>query len=311
MPQFLPTVTVGDLVATKQATYCIDVGATLQTAIETMSKYNVLSLPVTGPNGNIEGMITIMDLIVFVAWGPYFEHSESAEPSQTKLSSTVKSLMGLTGESRTVHVLDSNFPLVSLVVPFTSGLHRVLVRVKSDDNQTAYRVLSQSDVVKLLYTRKSEVSVHMARKLSELVSPKKVISIDDRRSALDAFKEMSISKVAAVAVTDCDTNEIIGNISASDLRGINLDTLQDATLPVMAFLRKTRGHAFKLLTVTMDNTLGDAVKLIAENNVHRLWIIAGSQNKDSPYTPIGVLSLSDIFRTFFPPQLQQPEQQQK
>jgi len=262
-------------------------------------------LPVTGTNGKIEGMISVMDLLVYLAWAPYFETGKpiSGELSQAKLETTVRALLGLTAESRTVHVVEPHFPLMNLAIPFTSGLHRVLVQKKVGEDQTAIRVLSQSDVLRFIYERKSDFVIHMEKKLKDLVTPKKVISINETHSALDGFKEMTLSKVPAVAVVDSQTGEVIGNLSASDLRGVSSsETLSDVMLPVMSFLKKTRGHAFSILTVTVNNTLEEAIKMIVEHKVHRLWLVAGDQNKEFPMTPIGILTLTDIFKTFFPVQ---------
>jgi len=300
----LSKVTVEELVTSKTQTYCIGVGDTLRNAMDMMKKFNILSLPVTDANGKIEGMISVMDLLVYLAWAPYFETGKpiSGELSQTKLETTVRALLGLTEESRTVHVVEPHLPLMNLAIPFTSGLHRVLVQKKIGEDQTAIRVLSQSDVIRFIYERKSDFVTHMEKKLKDLVTPKKVISINESFSALDGFKEMTLAKVPAVAVVDSQTGEVIGNLAASDLRGVSSEALSDVILPVMSFLKKTRGHAFKILTVTIDNTLEDAIKMIVENKVHRLWLVAGDQNKEYPMTPIGILTLTDIFKTFFPVQ---------
>jgi len=283
--------TVDTLVVDKKEVYVVQSTDTLQTALDTMQKHNILSLPVMDPSQNICGMLGIMDILVYVAWAPYFETGAQPE-GFTKLDSPISSVLGLTSESRHIYVIEPSLPVERLATPFSNGLHRVLIKV---NEQNGLKILSQSDIVRFLYKHRSELTPIVSKKLSTLNCTKVVFSITDSESTLDGFKLMAIEKVPAVAVTNASTGEIIANLSASDLRGISSENISDVSLPVIDYLKKRKGaNNVKALVVTMENTLLDVMQLIVENKIHRLWIV---ESKEHP-KPVGVVTLTDIFKSF-------------
>jgi CBS domain-containing protein len=49
----------------------------------------------------------------------------------------------------------------------------------------------------------------------------------------------------------------------------------------------------KVVTVTPDTALQDAIKRIVENHIHRVIVVA----EDNPHKAIGVLSMTDVMRS--------------
>jgi len=255
--------------------------------------HDLLSLPVIDSNNKLMGMVSILDLLIFLSWAPYFQTGQIDESTTElrNLNRPISQLLGLTTEGRSLWIAEPTMSLTSLVEPFSRGVHRVLVPQKDDEGKNAYRVLSQSDVVSYIYKNRHEVGKKMSIKLSELgIQPKPVVSITSSTPALEGFKTMSLEKVTALAITH--NGKLVGTLSASDLRGLTRRRLQKVVAPVKQFLEFMHGSIRDPLTTTLDSTLNEALSLIVTEGVHRLWIVNAQKE------PIGSLSLTDIIKLF-------------
>ena len=91
--------------------------------------------------------------------------------------------------------------------------------------------------------------------------------------------------------------EVVGSLSASDMRGVTLDNLSSIYLPAFEFLEKMGrplDHPIKVdqvRTLALDETLDSAMEKILKLQIHRLWV----QEKEILH---GVVSISDILRPF-------------
>jgi len=294
----LATTTAGTLVAEKTYTFTVLSTDSLETVLGKLCVHDLLSLPVQDPKTHqLMGMVSIIDLLIFIAWGPYFESGEFNEEKVTtlrQLERPVSQVLGLTVESRSLFVVEPEMPLTTLLKPFSSGLHRVLVPQKDDFGRTAHRVLSQSDVVSYIYKHRNEVKDLFSKKLSELgITPKSVVAISSSSSALDGFKNMTCEKVPAVAIVD-DKGKLVGNLSASDLRGMSSKRLKEAINPVLEFLSSNNGFVRKPVTISLDDTLETAYHRVVNEGLHRLWVV------DSQEKPVGCLSLTNLIHVFMP-----------
>jgi len=239
------------------------------------------------------GMVSILDLLIFLSWAPYFQTGQIDEATTElrNLNRPISQLLGLTTEGRSLWIVEPTTSLKGLCEPFARDVHRVLVPQKDDEGKNAYRVLSQSDVVSYIYKNRHEVAGKMSKKLSELgIQPKPVVSITASTTALEGFKTMSLEKVTALAITD--NGNLVGTLSASDLRGLTRRRLQKVVAPVKQFLESMHGSIRDPLTTTLDSTLDQALSLIVTEGVHRLWIV------DAQKEVIGILSLTDIIKLF-------------
>uniref|UniRef100_A0A6B2LFH8 CBS domain-containing protein n=1 Tax=Arcella intermedia TaxID=1963864 RepID=A0A6B2LFH8_9EUKA len=241
------------------------------------------------------GVISVLDLLIFLSWSPYFEKGELDQGSVTSLRNLdrpISQLIGLTSEGRRLWIFEPTMTLSQLVEPFSKGLHRVLIPQKDDEGHHAYRILSQSDVVYYIHRHREQAVELLAKNLTELgIKPKSVVSITAETSALEGFKTMTLEKVPAVAVLDAN-KKLVGNLSASDLRGITTRKLKKVLSPVMDFLRSIHGFVRDPIAITMNTTLDQAINHFVSAGVHRLWIT--NDNGEV----IGVLSLTDVIKIF-------------
>jgi 5'-AMP-activated protein kinase regulatory gamma subunit len=121
----------------------------------------------------------------------------------------------------------------------------------------------------------------------------KVFTINANRSAISGFRHMMLNKeLSALPVVD-NEGKLIETLSTSDFHFINLDNFKDVLLPVKDFLEKRRfEYKQTLITVFPDQRLFNVVDSILMTGVHRVWVV------DKNHKPIGVISLTDIMKTF-------------
>jgi len=87
-----------------------------------------------------------------------------------------------------------------------------------------------------------------------------------------------------------DDDNLVGYLSASNLRGITAGTLTSLTLSVTDYLNTLPATEIHCVTATRDMTLRSLINVIVETKVHRVWIIEGKESKKV----IDVVSLSDL-----------------
>ncbi|KAJ3025418.1 UNVERIFIED_CONTAM: hypothetical protein HDU68_007185 [Siphonaria sp. JEL0065] len=131
----------------------------------------------------------------------------------------------------------------------------------------------------------------------------RIITVPSTYTALAAFRIMYLHRVSAVAVVSPTTGQMVANLSASDLRGITADmeSLEALLLPVFEFLEtKSRNRGVdaikpdQLRSVTRDQVFEEAIKVLLESRIHRVWV------EDEEEKPVGVLTMGDLLAYFVP-----------
>jgi CBS domain-containing protein len=160
-------------------------------------------------------------------------------------------------------------------------------------------------VIRFLFENRSNLEPLMSRRLDELwkFGEKRVESIHWDKFVIDALVKLEESGVSGIAVTD-DEGKIVGNISASDLKRMQVDNpmqlCYDIFQPIKLFLNISQDpHAkslpkFEPITVNPSDTLGQITDLAYSKGIHRVYVT------DSEKRPIGEISLCDIIARFVP-----------
>ena len=110
---------------------------------------------------------------------------------------------------------------------------------------------------------------------------KKLFNIQDTQSALHGFRTMFIDRLQGVPIVN-HNGEVVGNLSASDMRGVTLESLKSISLPVYEFLEKMGRRpedtikVDQIRTLTLEETLESAMEKLLRLQIHRLWVC----NKD-------------------------------
>jgi len=122
-----------------------------------------------------------------------------------------------------------------------------------------------------------------------------VESISINEPAIRAFDRMLTKNIGGVAVVDLQ-NRLIGNISAADLKFIDVDGKWWPRLFVsageylrwmnMTFPDKPKG----VIYVTPTDTFEVALKFLVSKHIHRVYIV----NNGTDLQPVGVIGLKDV-----------------
>jgi CBS domain-containing protein len=132
-----------------------------------------------------------------------------------------------------------------------------------------------------------------------------IVSLPSTDRTVDGFLKMFKTEVNAVAVVD-DQGKLIANLSASDLGGLSTKTIHTLSLPPLQFLELAHSRNFVELSLTSSSDkkpavpvtcspethLTEVVEKLIGAKIHRVWVV------DSAQRPIGVVTLTDILKSF-------------
>jgi len=179
--------------------------------------------------------------------------------------------------------MDGSLSLYHLIEEFTRGIHRIPVM---DEHGAIINIVSQSSVVKFVASHSAYLGHRTLDSLS--LSHKKLYLLKSSQTAIEGYNILNEKQVEAIPIVDDEDQKIVGNLSASDLRGLSHDLFAKIHQPVMEFISKQ-----KEVSICKANwTLKSVVEKMAETSVHRLWIV------DDKNRPVGVVSLTDCMKGF-------------
>lgn len=276
-------------------------------AMQVLSSNNILSAPVFDKeNDNFLGFVDMMDLLanvvsfysdrqstdakqgeeVPVSWCRNIETLQQRGEQFAKQPITALIDKSRVDEFCPVSHHGTLFQLMEDVL--SQNVHRVPV---FDNTDRVYNILSQSDVIRFLYEHIRDIGIARFDTVEKLgLGTRAVISMSARAKAIHAFFLMLYQKVPAVAIVS-GNGELVGNLSASDLRGLDQNSFTELLKPVMEFVKSVKRHR-GLVTCKTGSTLESVLSKLANNNVHRLWMV------DDQNCPIGVITLTDVMKLF-------------
>jgi CBS domain-containing protein len=312
-----------------------DESISIKELLTQLQKAQILACPVYRIHGSEKmytGIVSVYDILSFAVFEEIFDSQQ--EFIETNLfdylnridpeeffSTPVAKIIGASRESASPWIVYSTDNLDGLTRLFTeSKQHRVLV-VDSDilvaslvgpiPPTASLSVVTQTDLIRYLYDSQRgmtkldagllepvlDVTVHDLIQATK--HPKQpIVAMLDSQSALHGFRTMYLDNIQGLPVIDKSAN-VIGNLSASDLRGITVENMNHLTKPVYQYLEamKHSGElkADQLRTVEQLDTVDKVLKLFIENKIHRMWV-----TKDNSEKLTGVISLTDILKLLQP-----------
>eukprot|EP00658_Telonema_sp_P-2_P001606 TRINITY_DN1059_c0_g1_i12.p1 TRINITY_DN1059_c0_g1~~TRINITY_DN1059_c0_g1_i12.p1 ORF type:complete len:347 (+),score=84.82 TRINITY_DN1059_c0_g1_i12:191-1231(+) len=174
--------------------------------------------------------------------------------------------------------------------------HRVVI---CDHQCQVETLISQSDIVRFVAEHPSclepgvldksleELNYLLLGKAKDGGSPREVVAVNQKVTAIEAFELMESSGVSGIAILG-EEGQLVGNLSASDLRGIGrgefglLMSVEDFVL-----VNKDEVGCFAL---SPTDTLGCLLRDFSEKRVHRLYVV------DNQQAPLAVVTLTDVMR---------------
>lgn len=290
----LHSVKLADFVNRAEHVQVLDTNSTVEAAVKFLSEKNILSAPVVdAKTKDCVGIIDMLDIVHYIV-------RAAPEPSQLHENyfkslemfgrvialETVNYVLNASGRDPYVPIYHEN-PVTLLVSLFAKGIHRAPVL---DANNKVINTTSQSDIVRYLAEH-----LHMGKakamgetpvsKLGLGANTPVVVFHDD--SVLKALQTIKEKGVSAVGVVD-EQGKLVGNFSASDLKGLYREQLPSLTLSVREYLKKHSPKSLSPISTPKDATLMEVAKMLKENKLHRLWVL------DENRKPAGVITLTDL-----------------
>lgn len=165
--------------------------------------------------------------------------------------------------------------------------HRLAV---FDDTGAVTDLLSQSDVVGYL-ANTGVLDRSLGERTIALLNLGHarggLAAVTPRVPTVEALQFMVSRDVSSVAVVD-DAGHLVGNLSASDLRGIAGGALNHLALPVGEFLARRR-ERHGLVTCAPESTFAAIVRRMAAQRVHRVYVV--DQGK-----AVGIVTCTDVLQ---------------
>jgi len=286
-------VPIGQLIVDKGDIIAVNLDAKLPDVIRLFRQHNILGAPVYDSiQTSFVGIIDTFEIVRFTALGCYQDkiyHDDLFREMEFP-NKTVSEVIARSDRCRTLSVFQEEDTLFRVMSTLTKE-KRVLVR-KQDHS---YKLLSQSDIIAHLHANKADwkgLGIRISE-MENLLHPydKPVVSIGANDRAIEGFLKISDANVPAVAIVD-EFGGIVGNLSASDLRGIDEDTINSIFLPAMKFLKLLSGSkSTQPICCSIDEELTGITSKLAETKVHRVWVVNWEGK------PRGVISLTDVINT--------------
>eukprot|EP01120_Amphizonella_sp_Union-15-10_P012055 TRINITY_DN5297_c0_g1_i1.p1 TRINITY_DN5297_c0_g1~~TRINITY_DN5297_c0_g1_i1.p1 ORF type:complete len:333 (+),score=36.75 TRINITY_DN5297_c0_g1_i1:55-1053(+) len=189
-------------------------------------------------------------------------------------------------------------------VPTSYDLHKIALLLEDhhrvtvvDEQNKCVDIVTQSDLIKLVHKNMGlfpELQTATVEKWS--LGFKKVVSINHKEQTIRAFKLQATERVTAVAVVD-DNGDLIGNISAHDIRHIDPagEIISSLLLPCSDFVhtvRKTWKTPENPVVVIPSTSLAQVIKQMVHHHIHRVYIV----EKEGSRIPIGIITLTDLIQ---------------
>jgi len=296
---------------------------TLSTAFKKMISNNILSVPVYDQvRRNYTHFLDMVDVVAFavsqVNADPTTPHT--TDPKQLMdvpiLQTVTCGKVADLSKRNPFFPVESGAPLLeALNLMVKWKVHRIPI---VDAEGELITIISQSQLSSFVYKYLSSFSPSLMQKTAISISasiasteqsspdtPVKVISVELKDRAIDAFITMHEKRISGVAVVN-ESGTIVGNISASDLKAIGYDgeLLTRLFYPVSEFLRlihpanndtntalDERPEAFAApLVVPTTATFGSVLGSLINTHIHRVYVV------DQEGHPVGVIGYAEILR---------------
>jgi len=308
---------VSNVFKPKRHLITISRSCSLNDLLQTLKKHSILSAPVVGDDGKVEGIVDVMDVLLALVARFSSEKEKLGDDKavkdffETPVGEVEELQTGFLKEFNPVfddkaHV-EHDGKLPDLLNLMWGGWHRVPIT----KDGAIIDFVTQSDVLQFMVNHMRLIlgDTAAAKTIDELdVGTRKLTSVKCTDTAWSVLCKMCAAQVSAVPVLSSgDVQSIFATFSASDLRCITQDNILDLNLSVLDFLDnntyQNREYFFPANILGMPGFLtaktvkgSDTLELVmykmAALRLHRLWLV------DDKNCPIGVISIGDLMKVF-------------
>jgi CBS domain-containing protein len=296
--------------------FTLNEDATVNEAIELLSNKNISSAPVVNQNTkNVIGSIDLLDLVSFTCANfPCGDNLDicTFEIQEKALSKRISDILNVSGRNAWKTVSYTTSLEDSTALLSQRDCHRIGITNEAGD---LVGLVTQSKMVDFLSHHKDLFGEIMTKKVSEIwKKSEKVVSINVHKCIINALNTIVEKNVSGVAVVN-DLDELVGNISAGDIKRIQLsppiqmvfdifekienflNIIECSNLSCSQCQQKTfmtSVPTFQPVFVTPEDTFEDVLHLLTLKHIHRIYIVTDKKEKK----PIGVISLGDVLEQF-------------
>jgi CBS domain-containing protein len=165
-----------------------------------------------------------------------------------------------------------------------------------DRDRNLRTLLTQSRVLRLINERRELIPREKLQlpveRMEGVMRP--VVVVQENEMAMHAFEKMVRMHITGVGVVN-DLGMLFGCLSLQDLKAISHDARMFHRLyqPLTSFLEKlqaefTEHRPNRLIMVSPTATFGEVIQLLADNRVHRCFVV------DKAQMPVGIITLRDV-----------------
>jgi len=282
-------------------------------ALEKLAYYNITSVPVVQTEGQEKFLIGFLDTLDILAWLCYVctecdvSHPTELKPlSEKKIEELAQKteLFKNTPISKIVDfskrnpffVLHQETSLREAVEHYLKDVHRIAL---VDDSFEITGVISQWAIANYIATvpadEKDRIPIFQTKISDFPLKTSSVCCVKAKDTALNSFILMNQNLLSSIAIID-DSGRLIGNLSASDLKGFQLfeKDLSSLKVPVLQFVNNIRKIQNRpenfVVAVPPETPVLQLIQLLSKEIVHRAYIV----NKDQKL--LGVCSLTDVMK---------------
>jgi len=258
--------------------------------------------------GEVIGVLDILDIIAYMQelfpWDTGVGNQRNVNINSKRWDFLLKPISDIV-QSYQMHkapVISGEAAISSAVAELAKGAHYLLV-VPKELPLVPLPQKNQLDSVSGLITQ-SDIIRFMAENVMWLTKPsydmtieelglimKEVVTVPDTMPAFEAFKLINQHYIHGVGVVDKD-GKLVGNLSASNIKGITRRSFQVLRLPVREFLERDRRRMWWFVPIcTKENdTLKQVILQFAATQKHRFFLV------DKDDKPTGVITLTDVLK---------------
>jgi len=267
------------------------------TAFQTLIEHKILSVPVfDSQRRSYNGFIDMLDVVyTIVALSSEVELtggslSQLLNKSEQLRKTTCGQVVDASGRNPYYRVEDNAPLLAAIELMATHRVHRIPI-VNHDGELIS--IVTQSHLVRLIHRNIGKFAKFAALTVQELkLGFKQVHSLTESHKTIEAFRTIHDKKVSGLAVVS-ESGELVGNISASDMRliGGDVQNLSRVFMPIAQFLDLHPKDDSKLpgpYCVVSSSTMEEVMFKFVLTGAHRVYTV------DQEKKPIGVISLGDL-----------------
>eukprot|EP01125_Pyxidicula_operculata_P016010 TRINITY_DN5470_c0_g1_i1.p2 TRINITY_DN5470_c0_g1~~TRINITY_DN5470_c0_g1_i1.p2 ORF type:complete len:302 (+),score=68.26 TRINITY_DN5470_c0_g1_i1:1615-2520(+) len=292
--QLLLTTVTKDVIMPREKVITAEANDAVLVALQKMMDNKISSLPIF----DLEKYQSIVDTIDIVntAMTAFSEFDAQKSMEDVSVSFSKALCKDVANKSRlgsTFHpILDTdNLRTAMSKMVYLANIHRLPV---FDLTGELRGILSQMQLIHILASHLTSFPMVVNKTIGELNlgMNKKVITVAPTQPLKDAFNLMKENLISGVGVIQ--NGVLIGNVSASDILkiiGSDCSGFGKLLATVSEILPSVQGKA-KPITVTPNNTVGDVLKVLSTEKIHRVFIV------DSHHKLIGVISPVNVLECF-------------